>query len=37
VSFTDGRGKNMPPEKLAVGRYQGKRITRFAALLAAGH
>jgi len=36
VSYTDGRGQGMPPEKLAAGRYQGKRITRFAALLAAG-
>jgi NAD(P)H dehydrogenase (quinone) len=36
VSYTDGRGKAMPPEKLAAARYQGKRIARFAALLAAG-
>jgi NAD(P)H dehydrogenase (quinone) len=36
VSFTDGRGKGIPPEILAAGRFQGQRITRFAALLAAG-
>ena len=36
VSFTDGRGKGVPSEKLAAGRYHGKRMTRFAALLAAG-
>jgi NAD(P)H dehydrogenase (quinone) len=36
VSFTDGRGKGVSPENLAAGRYQGKRVTRFAALLAAG-
>jgi NAD(P)H dehydrogenase (quinone) len=36
VSFSDGRGKGIPPEILAAGRYQGKRITHFAALLAAG-
>jgi NAD(P)H dehydrogenase (quinone) len=36
VSFTDSRGKGVPAEKLAAGRYHGKRITRFASLLAAG-
>ncbi len=36
VSYTDGRGQGIPQEKLAAGRYQGKRITRFAALLAVG-
>jgi NAD(P)H dehydrogenase (quinone) len=36
VSFTDGRGNGIPPEKLAAARFQGTRIARFAALLAAG-
>ena len=36
VSFTDGRGKGLPDEKLAAARYQGQRIARFAGLLAAG-
>jgi NAD(P)H dehydrogenase (quinone) len=35
VSFTDGRGKGLPEEKLAAARFQGQRVSRFAALLAA--
>jgi NAD(P)H dehydrogenase (quinone) len=35
VSFSDGRGKGLPEEKLAAARYQGTRIARFAAALAA--
>lgn len=36
VSFTGGPGKgDLPPEKLAVARFQGERITRFATVLAA--
>ncbi|VTU27263.1 NAD(P)H:quinone oxidoreductase [Variovorax sp. PBL-E5] len=34
VSFTDGRGKGLPEEKLAAARFQGQRVARFAALLA---
>lgn len=36
VSFSDGRGSGLPPEKLAAARYQGQRLARFADLLAAG-
>lgn len=35
VSFTDGRGEPLPEQKLAVARYQGIRMARFAGLLAA--
>jgi NAD(P)H dehydrogenase (quinone) len=35
VSFTDGRGKGLPEEKLAAARFQGQRVSRFASLLAA--
>jgi NAD(P)H dehydrogenase (quinone) len=35
VSFTDGRGKGLPEEKLAAARFQGQRISRFASILAA--
>ena len=35
VSYTDGRGKAMPEEILAAARYQGGRVARFAAVLAA--
>ena len=35
VSFTDGRGKALPEEKLAAARFQGQRISRFASILAA--
>jgi NAD(P)H dehydrogenase (quinone) len=35
VSFTDGRGSAMPAEKLAVARFQGERLARFAAATAA--
>lgn len=35
VSFTDGRGNGLPPEKLAAARFQGQRISRFASILAA--
>ena len=35
VSFTDGRGKGLPEEKLAAARFQGQRGSRFASLLAA--
>jgi len=34
VSFTDPRGAELPEEKLAAARYQGKRIARFAQALA---
>jgi NAD(P)H dehydrogenase (quinone) len=34
VSFSDGRGKGLPEEKLAAARYQGGRVARFAAALA---
>jgi NAD(P)H dehydrogenase (quinone) len=36
VSFTDGRGQGVAAEILAAGRHHGRRITRFASLLAAG-
>jgi NAD(P)H dehydrogenase (quinone) len=36
VSFSDGRGNGLPPEKLAAGRFMGQRIAHFAKLLAAG-
>jgi len=36
VSFADGRGNGLPPEKLEAGRYMGRRIAHFAKLLAAG-
>lgn len=36
VSFTDPRGQPMPAEKLAAAQFQGARIARMAALLAAG-
>jgi len=35
VSFTDGRGKGLPEEKLAAARFQGQRVSRFASILAA--
>jgi len=35
VSFTDGRGKGLPEEKLAAARFQGQRVSRFASVLAA--
>jgi len=35
VSFSDGRGKGLPEEKLAAARFQGARVTRIAAALAA--
>jgi NAD(P)H dehydrogenase (quinone) len=35
VSYSDPRGQPMPPEKLAAARYQGARVAKFAALLAA--
>ena len=35
VSFTDGRGKGLPEEKLAAARLQGQRVSRFASVLAA--
>jgi NAD(P)H dehydrogenase (quinone) len=35
VSFSDARGKGLPEEKLAAARYQGGRVARFAAILAA--
>lgn len=35
ASFTGGPGKGeLPPEKLAVARFQGERIARFAGVLA---
>lgn len=34
VSFSDGRGKALPEEKLAAARYQGARVARVAAALA---
>jgi NAD(P)H dehydrogenase (quinone) len=34
VSFSDGRGKPLPEEKLAAARYQGQRIAKFAGILA---
>jgi len=36
VSFSDGRGNGLPPEKLAAARYQGQRVARIAGLLKAG-
>jgi NAD(P)H dehydrogenase (quinone) len=36
ASFTDGRGKGLPEEKLAAARFQGQRIARFARVLAKG-
>jgi NAD(P)H dehydrogenase (quinone) len=35
VSFTDARGAALPEEKLAVARYQGQRLAKFSAILAA--
>jgi NAD(P)H dehydrogenase (quinone) len=35
VSFSDGRGQPLPEEILAAARYQGGRVARFAAVLAA--
>lgn len=34
VSFSDPRGGELPPEKLAAARYQGQKIARFAGVLA---
>jgi NAD(P)H dehydrogenase (quinone) len=35
VGFTDGRGQPLPEEILVAARYQGGRVARFAATLAA--
>ena len=35
VSYTDGRGKPLPEEVFAAAHYEGGRVARFAAVLAA--